>query len=341
VRWIEIFLPPEQSEKRARLARLQGTYPRFPVQADPLTDVEIANAFRRLQIGLQTIAAQPAAGEELVKAATELRRSLTLLEGSGLATPPELRKLERASFGRLQVLLDRIDRLARLDPLTIEKLDPAILRRFVAKDGRWRIEVQPRDPVNLDGFVTAMRGLVPAIAGKALIEADTVRLLRDGMPWLLFGWLAAILLVPVATFQDGRSIARVAVPVTTMALLALGGLALARSPLYPESLVVLAFMLALGSGAAMAGEAWRPLPPEAGIRALDSSTRAILVAILLALAGFGTLVLSHSPAARRFGELVFLAVLAVAIGQFLILPQLRGWTGERIKPRSKTELPAR
>ncbi|MGE3830224.1 MAG: hypothetical protein AB7F76_04445 [Parvibaculaceae bacterium] len=333
VRWIEIFLPPEQDEKRARLAKLQGVYPRFPTQTEPLSDTDLVNSFRRLQLGLQAIAAQPAAGKDLVAAATELRRSLNLLEGNGLATPVELRKLDRASFGRLQVLFDSVDRLSRLEPLTIEKLDPAILRRYVAKDGRWRIEVQPRDPLNLDGFIAAMRELAPAMAGKALIEADTRRLLRDGVPWLLAGWLAAILLMPVIVFRKALSVVRGVLPVTSVTLLMLGSLALMHWPLYPESIVVLAFMLALGSGAAMVNEAWQPLPPEAGANAPDSSVRAILVVFLLVLAAFGPLILSQSPAAQGFGELVFLGVLAVAIGHFLILPQLRSWTGRRLKPR--------
>jgi predicted RND superfamily exporter protein len=189
--------------------------------------------------------------------------------------------------------------------------------------------VQPRDPINLDGFVAALRGLVPSATGKALIETDTRRLLREGMPWLLAGWLAAIIIAPVPIFRNARGVLRVAMPVTAVALLALGGLALALWPLYPESIAVLAFMLALGAGAAMASEAWRMLPPEEGMRAPDSSRRAVLVAFLLLLAGFGPLTLSQSEAAQDFGGLVFLAVAATAVGQFLILPQLRGWTAPR------------
>jgi hypothetical protein len=76
----------------------------------------------------------------------------------------------------------------------------------------------------------------------------------------------------------------------------------------------------------MASEAWRILTPEEGTHAPDSSRRAILVAFLLLLAGFGPLTLSQSEATQDFGGLVFLAVAAIAIGQFLILAQLRGWS---------------
>ena len=100
VRWVEAFLPSGEADKRAILAKLQGVFPRNTNAVEDMPDDLLRAEFVKLQDGLQRIAAEPRATPELAAAANELRRSLVLLDGNGIAPPAVLRQLERTFFVR-------------------------------------------------------------------------------------------------------------------------------------------------------------------------------------------------------------------------------------------------
>ena len=222
VRWVEAFLPTGEADKRAILARLQGVFPRNTNAVEDVPDELLKTEFAKLQDGLRRIAAEPAATPDLARAANELRRSLLLLDNNGAAPVAALRQLERTFFVRLQLLLDRIDRLSRLEPLTLERLDPAIHRQYVSRDGLWRIEVQPRRPHDIETFAAALRSVTPGVAGAALIEADRLAVMRAAMPRFLGAFLLLAAILPLVLFRNFRKAARIWLPVFTTTLLGLG-----------------------------------------------------------------------------------------------------------------------
>lgn len=329
VRWVEAFLPSGEAEKRAILARLQGVFPRNTTAVEDIPDDLLRTEFVKLQDGLQRIAAEPAATPELASAANEFRRSLVLLDGSGIAAPAVLRQLERTFFVRLQLLLDRIDRLSRLDPLTVERLDPAIYRQYVSRGGLWRIEVQPRRPDDIETFAAALRRVTPAVAGAALIEADRLAVMRAAMPAYLGGWLLLAVIMPLVLFRNLRKSLRILLPVATASLLGLGITAMMGAHLYPESVAVFIVLLGFTLGAAILAESWYGAQPAGQWPAASARPRALLLSAFLVLAAFAPLVLSPLPAVQQFGDLLLIALGLSLVALFILLPQLRVWTAPR------------
>jgi len=329
IRWVETFLPPGEAEKRAILARLQGVFPRSTTAVSDIPDDLLRAEFVKLQDGLQRIAAEPKATPELAQAANELRRSLLLLDGNGIANPQALRQLERTFFVRLQVLLDRIDRLAHLDPLTVDRLDPAIHRQYVSRTGLWRIEVQPRRPDDIESFAAALRSVTPAAAGAALVQADRLAVMRAAIPSYVGAWTLLILLLPPLLFLSLRKAMRILLPVVTATLLALGVTAMMGSHLYPESIAVFVLLLCFTLGAAILAEAWYNAQPNGQWPQASSRPRALLLAAFLVLAAFAPLVLSPLPAVQQFGVLLLIAMGLSLVALFVLLPQLRVWTAPR------------
>src|SRR5262245_28849515 len=256
VRWVEAFLPSGEATKRAILARLQGVFPRNTNAVEDLSDDLLRAEFIKLQDGLRHIGAEPAAPRDLARAANELRRSLLLLDNNSTAPASDLRQLERTFFVRLQLLLDRIDRLSRLEPLTIERLDPAIYRQYVSRDGLWRIEVQPRRPDDIEAFAAALRGVTPEVAGAALIEADRLAVMRAAMPLFLGAFPLIVVIMPLLLFRNLRKAARIWLPVFTTTLLGLGIAAMMGIRLYPESLAIFILLVGFMLGAAILAESW-------------------------------------------------------------------------------------
>ena len=329
VRWVEAFLPSGEAEKRAILARLQGVFPRNTTAVEDIPDDLLRTEFVKLQDGLRRIAAEPAAMPELARAANEFRRSLVLLDGSGIAPPAALRQLERTFFVRLQLLLDRIDRLSRLDPLTVERLDPAIYHQYVSHGGLWRIEVQPRHPDDIEGFAAALRRVTPTVAGAALIEADRLAVMRAAMPAYVGGWLLLAVIMPLLLFRNLRKSVRILLPLATASLLALGITAMMGAHLYPESIAVFIVLLAFTLGAAILAESWYGAQPPGQWPAVSARPRALLLSAFLVLAAFAPLVLSPLPAVQQFGDLLLVALGLSLVALFVLLPQLRVWTAPR------------
>jgi len=334
VRWVEAFLPTGEAEKRAILARLQGVFPRNTNAVEDIPDELLRAEVVKLEDGLRRIAAEPAATPELARAANELRRSLLLLDSNGPAPPSALRQLERTFFVRLQLLLDRIDRLSRLEPLTVERLDPAIHRQYVSRDGLWRIEVQPRRPDDIETFAAALRSVTPQVAGAALIEADRLAVMTAAMPFFLGAFMLIVVILPLALFRNLRKAARIWLPVFTTTLLGLGIAAMMGIHLYPESLAIFVLLVSFTMGAAALAESWYGAQPPGQGPPISSRPRALLLSAFLVLAAFAPLILSPLPAVQQFGKLLLVAICLSLLGCFILLPQLRVWTAPRRKSKA-------
>jgi uncharacterized protein len=337
VRWVEAFLPPGEAAKRAILARLEGVFPRNTNAVEDLPDDLLRAQFAQLLDGLRRIGAEPAAPRDLARAANELRRSLLLLDNNGTAPASALRQLERTFFVRLQLLLDRIDRLSRLEPLTVERLDPAIYRQYVSREGLWRIEVQPRRPDDIEAFAAAVRGVTPEVAGAALIEADRLAVMRAAMPLFLGAFPLIVAIMPLLLFRNLRKAARIWLPVFTTTLLGLGIAAMMGIHLYPESLAIFILLVGFTLGAAILAESWYGAQAAHQSPAVSSRPRALLLSACLVLAAFAPLVSSPLPAVQQFGRLLLVAVCLSLLGFFILLPQLRVWTAPRRKRRAEDD----
>ncbi|MGE0004149.1 MAG: hypothetical protein AB7S92_01040 [Parvibaculaceae bacterium] len=337
VRWVEAFLPSGEADKRAILARLQGVFPRNTNAVEDLPDDLVKAEFAKLQDGLRRIAAQPEAPPDLARAANELRRSLLLLDNNGTAPVAALRQLERTFFVRLQLLLDRIDRLSRLQPLTVERLDPAIYRQYVSRDGLWRIEVQPRRPHDIEAFAAALRSVTPQVAGAALIEADRLAVMRAAMPRFLGAFLVVVAVLPLLLFRDLRKAARIWLPVFTTTLLGLGVAATLGIDLYPECLAVFVLLVGFPLGAALLAESWYDAHSAGPPSPFSSRPRALLLSACVVLAAFAPLILSPLPAVEQFGKLLLVAMCLGLLAFSVLLPQLRVWTAPRRRRRQEEE----
>ena len=337
VRWVEAFLPSGEADKRAILARLQGVFPRNTTPVEDLSDDLLRTEFAKLADGLQRIVAEPKATPELAQAANELRRSLLIIDANGTAQPAALRQLERTLFVKLQLLLDRIDRLSRLDPLTVDRLDPAIYSQYVSRNGLWRIEVQPRHPDNIEAFAAALRSVVPQAAGAALTEADRLAVMRAAMPAYLAGWLLVALAMPIILYRSFSRTLRILLPVATASLLGFGLIGMMGMHLYPESIAVFILLIGFALGAAIMAESWYGAKPAGLSPAVSARPRALLLAALLVIAAFAPLVLSPLPAVQQFGELLLIAIALSLLALFILLPQLRVWTARRRRRRVEEE----
>ena len=229
-----------------------------------------------------------------------MRRSLDLFIAPAPPSTLAIAKLEKALFSGLPLLLQRIDRMARIAPLNINTLDPRIVRRFVAPDSRWRIEVSPIPGVGNIRFADGVRAIAPDAVGETIVADESAGMLRrDAGRWLLaFAGLA--LIFAVAAIRNLRGIAIFLAAAAVLPGAAMGLVALTGSGVAIGQIIA---MIAAGAGAlfslCIAPIRWREnraLPDEddtsarAGLSLQAASLALALPAIVTAdenLAAFG------------------------------------------------------
>jgi len=313
VRWIGSFLPPDQEAKRQDLAVWRGQLPDPPSSAPVRTNEELAIDFASWRIALARIAeAQNAAA--LAQSARSLNDSILAVQMGSQGNPLVLRSLEAAFFVDFPTMLQRLNELSQLPPLTESTVDQAIRNRFVSKDGQFRLEVVPAPDVDTDDFSRAVLSVAPDAMGKAISHMYEVDALRRAMMAAGFFVLAAQILVAGAVLRHlARAIcAGIAL---TVAIAFAGGLVwLAGKPVIPLTAAMLFLLPALGVSATISMATLR-----AKALALD---RAVLVSGVAIIGATLPLALLPMPDYAAAGQLALFAAAASTCGALILVPQL-------------------
>jgi hypothetical protein len=321
VRWVESFLPPDETGKRQILARLESLLPHAPERSPDMSEDRLSNDLARLEQGLLEIANNPKTEAELKSAASEFRRSLALFDDPRLATPQAVAGLQTAFFERFAELLARVERLANLPPVSPASLDPDIARRFVAGDGSWVIEVAPRAGVGSNAFTAAVAAVSPDMTGAPKLD-DTI--FRASLGYGLAGTFLLAFVGAVVAARSGLAGIRVCVPPAVALVIAAGGLVLFGISLRPEHMALVLANVALVLMAAILGQRWDTHPGR-GREPPSLFPRTMLLAqVLLAILLVPT-ILSDEPALRDFGRMALVCAAAQLVTVLFLLPQFARW----------------
>ena len=294
---VAVEAPPDDGERRAAVDSFRGKLAALlvPGHAGPA-----AAAMRRLAAALDALSSASAAGGDTLRG----------LEGDLVGTLP----------GRIESLR----RAFNAGPVTFADLPDDLRRRYLAPDGRARIEVYPAEDIDdieaQRRFVAAVRSLAPDAAGSpvVLLEAGNavVRAFRQAST-------AALVLITVLMLLLLRSlwdVALVLVPVALSAALTTAASVLVGLPFNFANIIVLPLLLGLGvaSGIQLVMRVREP-----GARLLDTSTpRAVLFSALTTVGSLGTLALSGHRGIAGMGQLLTIAIACTLLGALIVLPAM-------------------
>ncbi|HLB79440.1 MAG TPA: MMPL family transporter, partial [Dongiaceae bacterium] len=257
-------------------------------------------------------------------AAAAMRRLSAALDGLSAAGGDMLRGLEADLVGTLPGRIESLRRAFNAGPVTFADLPDDLRRRYLAPDGRARIEVYPAEDIDdieaQRRFVAAVRSLAPDAAGSpvVLLEAGNavVRAFQQAST-------AALVLITVLMLLLLRSlwdVALVLVPVALSAALTMATSVLVGLPFNFANIIVLPLLLGLGvaSGVQLVMRVRQP-----GARLLDTSTpRAVLFSALTTVGSLGTLALSSHRGIAGMGLLLTVAIAFTLLGALIVLPAM-------------------
>ena len=331
IRTAQQFLPPDADAKIAELRRLAALSPFDPASAPVADDVTVQQNFDDLQTQLATIANGPASTPQLREAALRLRRAIALFISPEPPDAQRVAALQTSLFGGLARVSGLVQRLAVMEPPGVAALEPQLLRRFVAPDGTWRIEVMPRSGTGELSFAAALRRAVPQAAGEPVVSLVRNEMIHHEAILALATALFAAALVVLAALRSLRGLVLSVAPAAafislTAAVTVMLGISVNAAMLAGISAAI-AVLIACSMLVAVRLRGGGP-----GLQAHILPLRAVLLPPITLAAAAAPLVISSRPAVAELGASLAMLFLIVALLVMLLVPALARWLDMLAEP---------
>jgi len=315
------FVPVQENEKLALIANAAMALKAI-LDVAPLAPPSDS----ALQLGLATTAAalREAASGATDSAAGAARRLADALERLQAATPDVRAAAASAVVAPLGIMLDQTRALLQAGPVTLETLPPELVADWIAKDGRARIQVLPRDSLDdnasLRRFATAIQNVAPDATGRPIsISASGDSVVEAFAQAGVYSILAIILLLAVV-LRRSRDVVLTLLPVLLSGLLTFATCAALDLPLNFTNIIALPLLFGVG----VAFNIYFVLAWRAGeTEMLQSSLmRAVVFSALTTATAFGALWLSSHPGTASMGRLLMISLAWELLVTLLFRPAL-------------------
>ena len=338
--WLEDFIPDDQDAKLDiinEMGLLVGDIPAKP-QVPAISDDERMTALREFTDKLSASGAVTrnppllALQQNMRRFTDELAAMPTAERGQRLAA---LESSLLASLpGRLQTLRASLN----AHEITLDSLPDALRERWLSPEGRYLVEVYPKENVEdnaaLRRFVQAVQGADPRVIGTPVINLEASDAVVLAFEEAFTTALIVIGLLLMVLLSRKRDAIYILVPLL-MAAVCTGGVSeLFGIPLNFANVIALPLLLGMGVDSGIhiihrfrAGE-----PGDRGLLA-TSSARAVVISALTTIGGMGNLAFSSHTGAASMGKLLTIGITMTLLFMLVFLPSLLAGTPERSRAR--------
>ena len=321
------LVPTEQAEKLAMIDDLNiFLAPLRLGGAAPAIDAgEREKAFAALRDTL----ARGAALEKTELAPASARLNAALAE---LDTAEKGGAFEAAVFRHFSPQIERLKKTLDAGPVALKDLPPEILHRYLAPNGRARVQVYPvenlEDPEALKRFVEAVRRVAPDATDSPVEILEAGRAVVNSVVTAALISVFAVSLLIFLVLRSVRDTLLVLLPLLLAALYTVAATVLLSMPFNFANVIVLPLLMGLGvaNGIHLVS---RAREEKSGAAAFSTTTpRAVIFSSLTTIASFGSLAVSSHRGTASMGELLVLSIGLTLICTLVVLPALMQlWPG--------------
>ena len=331
---LDDFVPLEQDRKIGLIDRMAlfltpiiYAPPPLPAPDGAARRTALAEFRDRIARLLETAAAGTAR-DETARLAAALDRL-----GGGAPTDDALTALELRLVSTLNGRLDRLIAAMEARTFTFADLPPALRRRHVAPDGRFRIEVFPVEDLYdnraLGRFVAAVRTIAPDATDSPVMLLESGAAVVAAMRQASVTALGIIAIMLLVILRRPRDVGLVLAPLLLAAALTVATSVAAGLPFNFANVIVLPLLLGLGVASGI-HLVMRARAEAAGALLLATSTpRAVVFSALTTIGSFGSLVVSSHRGTASMGELLVIAIGFTLLTSLVVLPALMAFTSAR------------
>ena len=329
------FLNPDQNEKLKLIGQIKEEVAAVEFAPPDTRPVDVNDLSRTLySLGGYLGNALLEIGDtdtELTNKIVALRESIVelrkaALAGDALALSDHAEKLaafQQALFADLHDTFNLLQHQDNSAPLRVDDLPPALHHRFVGRNGKFLIQIYPKEDVwqraPQERFVGELRTIDPNVTGTPVQLLEYETLLKDSYVHAAWYSLAAIALMVLFHFRSFGAVVLSLLPV------AIGTLWLAGLMGWLDVAVNLANIMTLplviGIGVTNGIHILNRYAEEGTPGILARSTgKAVLVSGLTAIAGFGSLVLAQHRGIHSLGVIMSVGIATCMIAALTFLP---------------------
>ncbi len=331
---LNFFVPTDQERKLALIKELaEALDPGLNANGvmTPPTDAESIAALKKTADDLNKTA-----GSEQGAGAAAAKRLAAAMTQLAAADPAVRATAAKVITDPLKVVLNDLRGYLKAEPVAVDTLPPELVREWIARDGRARVEVTPKGDTNdnavLRNFAEKLLAAEPTAIGgpiSILESGDTiVRAFWEAGAWALIS-ITIMLWLTLRRFTD---VMLTLVPLLLAGVVTLEICVLIGQPMNFANIIALPLLLGLGVAFKIYFVmAWR----QGQTDLLQSSlTHAIFFSALTTATAFGSLWMSSHPGTSSMGKLLALALACTMAAAILFQPALMG------RPR-QVEAPAK
>ena len=223
--------------------------------------------------------------------------------------------------------MERLQEALSAEPVDARSIPAALRDRWIAGDGRAKVEIHARAPIHEDRdelrrFVEAVRGAAPQAVGPPLTVLEAGNTVVASFLQATATAIVAIALLLAATLRSARSAAIGFLPLVLAALVTVGVMVAAGLSFNHANVIVLPLLFGLGvaNGIHLLARERREGSASAAIR--SSTPRAVLFSALTTVASFASLGISNHPGTASMGVLLTIALVSLLACSLTVLPGL-------------------
>ncbi|MCX6936107.1 MAG: MMPL family transporter, partial [Verrucomicrobia bacterium] len=210
-------------------------------------------------------------------------------------------------------------------PLTVEDLPPQLKQRYLSKNGKVLIEVEPSVDVwerkNNEDFVSQLQKVAPEATGTPVMNLESIDLLQKSYVEASFYAAGVIIFLILVLFRRIDDLLLTLLPLGMGILWMFGILGFLGIQLNPANIVTLPMIL--GIGVAYGVYVVDRYDEEKKVRIFESSTgKAVILSALTTLFGFGSMLTGQYRGLVSLGLVMSLGVICTLICAMGILPQI-------------------
>jgi len=306
---------------------------RIPSSFEPIERAALAASLSRIERALaeSADAAFGAGYGKLAAPLEEARKQAEEVRALVLAAPPGRERAWDEGQDRLVAWAGRaladLKRAARSEPPVPEGLPPEIREHLISSGGRYLAYVYPKgdvfEPAFLDTFVAAARRISPEAAGFPIVFRSMTGRITSGFHQAAAAAGILVLILLFLKFRNARDMLLALVPKVMGVIWMMGGMRLLGLSYNFANLVAIPLILGVGIDTGVHVVHRMRLEAENGMTVvLQHTGRAILIAGLTTMIGFGSLALASHRGLASLGTVLLLGLGSCVFTATIVLPNI-------------------
>jgi len=332
---LQSFVPDDQESKLAILQQASLLVPPSALQPETTEPTPDGQALAKAMAGFRTTVVQAAQAPPEPDLGPPLHALAQALDGFHRKhddSAKDLLTLQARVIGTLPTELADLAAGLQAHPVTLQSLPQSLRDQYVTPDGRARIEVYSKYPLNSNArlveFVRSVRAVVPNAAGTPVMfveGGDAVVSAFSRASGISLVLIAALLLVTLRRLGD---MLRILAPLVLSGVLTVAGMVLLGIDFNIANVIVLPLLVGLGVAFGIYFVIrWRNgLDVDAIMR--SSTPGGVLFSGLTTLSSFGSLAIAPDPGMAVLGRTLSLSLAIVLLSILILLPALLTLAGQ-------------